>query len=127
VIVIGMDDIRIHVGHGAHITLNNVLYIPTATVRLISVQCLTRDSSVTVHFNNLDCWFTNSTGNTVIHGCLSNEKLYSLSLHSLTATHAYVVHSAPDIAMWHCGLGYANYQAVLDMINSSLIRLHHSN
>jgi hypothetical protein len=112
----------LRIGRGAHITLNNVLYIPTATVRLLSIRCLTLDSNVTAHFNGKSCWLMNSSGCTIIWGHLSNNKLYSLLLHSTSAAHAFTVHNAPDIATWHRRLGHANYRAVADMINHGLIQ-----
>ena len=38
VTAIGLGDIKLHIAHGAHIVLQNVLYIPNAAVRLISVS-----------------------------------------------------------------------------------------
>jgi hypothetical protein len=122
VTAIEIGEIRLLIGRGAHIMLRDVLYIPTATIRLISVRCLTLDSSVTAHFNELSCWLTNPAGNTIVRGHLSSNKLYSLSLNSLFAAHAFVIHNPPDIATWHRRLGHANYRAVTDMINHGLIQ-----
>jgi transposase InsO family protein len=121
VTAIGIGDIRLNIGRGDHITLHNALYIPEATVRLISVRCLALDSNVTAHFNGLSCWLTNTAGNTIIRGSLSNNKLYSLSLKSPLPAHVFIIHNSPDIATWHRRLGHANYRAVTDMITHGLI------
>jgi hypothetical protein len=44
VTAVGIGDVHICIGRGAHLNLKDVLYIPTATIRLISVRCLTCNS-----------------------------------------------------------------------------------
>jgi hypothetical protein len=61
VIAIGISDIQLCIEKGTQIMLQNVLYIPTATVRLISVRCLTQDSNATVHFNDSMCFKPSGT------------------------------------------------------------------
>ena len=122
VIAIGIGDIRLHISGTTFITLHNALLIPTATIRLISVQCLTQDSNLTAHFDGSSCWLTTPTGCTIIRGHLSTNKLYSLPLNSASTAHAFVIHSSPDIATWHRCLGHANYRAVADMITHGLIQ-----
>ena len=120
---IGLGDIKLRIVRGAHIILQNVLYIPNATVRLISVSTLARDSQVIAHFDEMTCWITNkSTGSTVARGSLLPKKnLYSLDLLSPHAEHALTISHAPDLGTWHRRLGHANYQAVKEMAKSDLI------
>ena len=100
---IGLGDIKLRIARGAHIILQNVLYIPNATVRLISVSTLARDSQVIAHFDEMTCWITNKlTGSTVARGSLLPKKnLYSLDLLSPHAEHALTISHAPDLGTWH--------------------------
>jgi hypothetical protein len=121
VTAIGIGDICLHIS-STQITLHNALLIPTATVRLISMRCLTLDSNFTTHFDGSSCWLTSLADHTIICGHLSSSKLYSFTLDSTPAIHAFVIHSPPDIATWHRRLGHANYRAVADMITHGLIQ-----
>ena len=120
---IGLGDIKLRIVCGAHIILQNVLFIPNATVRLISVSMLAHDSQIIAHFDEATCWITNkSTGATLAHGSLLPKKnLYSLDLLSPHAEHALTLSHSPDLATWHRRLGHANYHAVKEMAKSSLI------
>jgi hypothetical protein len=55
VMALGIGDIKLRIARGASILLKNVLYIPDSRVRLISVRCLTRDSSAIAHFSEAEC------------------------------------------------------------------------
>ena len=118
-----MGDIRLQIARGAMIILCDVLYIPNATVHLISVSALTRDSNAVTHFDNSSCWITNkSTGARIAQGPLhSNKRLYFLTLHAAFAEHTFAVHSVPNIITWHNCLGHANYQALQDMARKGTI------
>ncbi|HEV7736901.1 MAG TPA: hypothetical protein VGO47_05955, partial [Chlamydiales bacterium] len=123
VTAIGIGDVKLRIGRGAFILLKNVLYIPDSRVRLISVRCLTRDSNVTAHFTDSECWLThNSTGTVLVRGLLTpNKNLYSLRLSSTHAEHAFVTQSTPDLHTWHRRLGHTNYQAISEMVKNGLI------
>ena len=123
VTAIGLGDIKLHIAHGAHIVLQNVLYIPNAAVRLISVSTLARDSQAIAHFDEASCWITNkSTGGIIAcSSLLPTKNLYSLNLLSPHAEHAFTISHAPDLATWHRRLGHANYQAVREMAKNGLI------
>jgi hypothetical protein len=53
---VGIGSVRLPIAKGAHIQLDNVLYIPNATVHLISISSLCRDSQFTAHFDDTSCW-----------------------------------------------------------------------
>ena len=114
VFAVGIGLIRLKIAHSAWILLQDVLFIPAATVRLISVGAIARDSKVISHFDEDTCWLTSkSSGAVVARGnLLPKTRLYSLSLHSPQADHAYTVYRAPDLETWHRRLGHANYQCV---------------
>jgi len=86
-----------------HIILQNVLYIPNAAVRLISVSMLAHDSQAIAHFDKASCWITNkSTGGIIARGSLLPTKnLYTLNLLSPHAEHTFTISHAPDIVTWH--------------------------
>ena len=122
VTAIGLGDIKLWIACGVHIILKNVLFIPNAAVRLISISTLAHDSQAIAHFDNTSCCITNkSTGAIITHGSLLPTKnLYSLNLLSPHAKHAFTILHAPDIATWHRCLSHANYQAVQEMVKNGL-------
>ena len=123
VTAIGIGDIKLRIARGAHITLQNALYIPNATVRLISVSTLAYDNKAVAHFDEDTCWITNKSTNAIIaHGTLlPNKKLYSLDLISAQAEHALSAQHAPNLETLHRRLGHANYQTLRDMVNNGMI------
>ena len=120
---IGMGSIKLRVARGAYIILQNALYIPNATVRLISVSTLARDNQAVAHFDENSCWITNkSTSAIIARGTLlPNKNLYSLALHSIHAEHAFTTQHAPDLETLHRRLGHANYQTLKEMVSSGMI------
>ena len=124
VLATGIGDIKLHVGKGTHLKLEDVRYIPMATIHLISVRCLTQDSNTTIHFDKSTCWITNSSsGATIAHGhLLTHKNLYMLTLHSLRAEHAFLVYPTLTINTWHRHLRHANYQSIVDMKNSRFLQ-----
>ena len=121
---IGRGDIKLHIARGASIILRDALYIPNATVRLISIRCLARDSNIVAHFDDTKCWLTNkSTRALVTKGSLlPNKNLYTLDITSAHAEHALSVHAQPTIETWHHRLGHANFQTVSEMVRNGLIK-----
>ena len=60
--VIGIGSIPLIVAKGIHVTLDNVLFILGATVRLISVLVLTSALKCIAHFADSTCWVTSASG-----------------------------------------------------------------
>ena len=120
-------------------TLDNVLFAPASTVRLISVLTLNRSGRYTSHFDDKSFWLTNTSGATILRGHVhEGRKLYSLSLTSVKTVHKPVLpvhtkvnplqtaptnafHAArvPDIETWHRRLGHCNIGAIIDMARKS--------
>ena len=100
---IRLSDFKLRIARGAHIILQNVLYISNTIVRLISVSTLAHDSQVVAHFDEMTCWITNkSTSSAVARGSLLPKKnLYSLNLLSPHTEHALTISHAPDLGTWH--------------------------
>ena len=120
---IGMGSIKLHVVCSAYIILQNALYIPNATVHLISVSMLTCNNQAVAHFDKNSCWITNkSTSAIIAHGTLlPNKNLYSLALHSIHAEHAFTAQHTPDLKTLHRHLGHANHQTLKEMVSSGMI------
>ena len=91
---VGLGDIKLWIALGAHIILQNVLFIPNVTVQLILVSTLARDNQAVAHFNATTCWITSkSTGGIIACSSLFPKKnLYSLNLLSPHAKHTFTLH-----------------------------------
>lgn len=97
------------------ITLKDALYIPHATVHLVSVSALARFSGINSHFDHTGCWFTmRATGKTIACGMLSPPQfLYNINMpsahfisHTLAATYT------PNLEVWHRCLGHISYPSL---------------
>jgi transposase InsO family protein len=119
----GIGDVKLRVARGAYLVLKDVLFIPQATVRLISVGTLARDSNIVSHFGEDDCWFTNrSTGAVIARGTFLSSRLYSLNLHSAQAEHALSITSSPGLETWHRRLGHPSYQILQEMARKGMVK-----
>lgn len=111
-----IGDIRLRMLNDQTLLLSNALFVPNATVRLISVSVITRTAKAIIHFDDTSCWITCKASNTVLaRGTyLPSTQLYSINL----AQPAACAHSAiisPTAETWHRRLGHANHQVVEDM------------
>jgi Reverse transcriptase (RNA-dependent DNA polymerase)/GAG-pre-integrase domain len=124
IIAHGIGDIRIQVAKDTHLWLRNSLFIPNATVRLISVSSLTSDSNATVHFDHQKCWITDrSNGNTLASGVLlPDQRLYALNITPYQIDTAYPIIHIPSLDTWHRRLGHANFQTISDMARNGTIK-----
>ena len=119
----GIGDITIKVTKDTILLLKNSLYIPSATVCLISVSSVTRDSKVLIHFDDQSCWVTSkSTSTTITKGVLIPTKnLYALTTYEPKSHSAYSLSYSPDLSTWHRRLGHANFQAITAMARKGTI------
>jgi hypothetical protein len=125
---VGMGSIEICVASGAKISLTNVLFIPSSTVRLMSVSALNRSSNYTSHFNSHACWVTNHSGATILRGAISGMRnLYMINLPSACVAHSPSIPTAlytepkPDIETWHRHLGHVNVRSIVDMARGGAV------
>jgi len=114
----GIGTLRLVVAKGIHITLDNILFIPTATVRLISVSSLCAAHRCVASFDATSCWVQASSGTRMLSGTLTSRHLYALSGGQLSAEHAYLMQRLPTLQSWHRRLGHANYRSVYDLARS---------
>jgi hypothetical protein len=115
---IGIGTLRLVVAKGIHITLGHVLFIPAATVRLISMSSLCAAHRCVASFDATSCWVQAASGARMLSGTLTSRRLYALSGGQLSAEHAYLTQCLPDLQSWHRRLGHANYRAVYDLARS---------
>jgi len=99
----GVGDIKIQITKDAVLLLKDSLYIPNATVRLISVSSVTRHSKVQIHFDHQSCWITNklSTDAIATGVLIPSKNLYALTTYQSESNHAYSVSYPPDFSTWH--------------------------
>ena len=119
---VGMIELTMEVGHC--LMLHNALFVPSSSVRLISVLTLNRDSGTISCFDKKTCWILDKeTGATVAQGVVSTTwNLYQLSPftpcvvpppnNSDTTLYASQI---PDVKTWHCRLGHCNTCTIINM------------
>jgi hypothetical protein len=115
---IGVGTIRLIVAKGIHLTLDHVLFIPNATVRLLSVSAMCAAHRCIVSFDGTSCWVQARSGTRMLTGSLTSRKLYAISGGQLSADHAYIAHREPTLETWHKRLGHANYRSVYNLARS---------
>jgi hypothetical protein len=140
---IGIGTVEISISAGHNFKLENVLYVPSATVQLISVLTLNRSGRLTLHFNDNSFWLTNPSGTTILRGMeYENRKLYGLPLQSARTVHGKINASAnvaldpmlyqsptqahyasrkPDVKTWHRRLGHCSTETIIDMARRGAI------
>jgi len=115
---IGVGTICLVIAKGIHVTLDHVLFIPAATVRLLSVSALCTAHHCVASFDATSCWVQSHSGTHMLSGTLTSCKLYALSGGQLSAEHAYLVQHLPTLQSWHHRLGHVNYHVVYDLAHS---------
>jgi hypothetical protein len=89
---VGVGTLHLIIARGIHITLNNVLFIPAATVCLISVSALCAAHRCMASFDATNCWVQARSGIHMLSGTLTSRHLYTLSGGQLSVEHAYLAH-----------------------------------
>jgi transposase InsO family protein len=131
----GVGSIKLCSTSNHKVMLEDVLYIPTSTVRLISVLCLNRSGGYVSSFDSNSCWVTNKSGATVLRGVvLESRRLFGLSLHSPCVGHArppnatssaYYASRTPDLETWHWRLGHCGNDTIIDMAHKGAVQGMH--
>jgi hypothetical protein len=131
---VGIGSIRLKVAEGSIITLDNVLFIPSASARLISVSCLLDANSWHAVLTRDSTYIHNASGVTVATGSLHDGKrIYKLNLSKSLIEHlslsagneegaddVFIASHIPSIEMWHQRLGHANNHAVVQLASKNL-------
>src|SRR5882762_1701312 len=126
----GIGKIRLRVAKGLEITLDPALFVPEASVRLISVFILgSGPQKLISHFDGDGCWLTNKSGATVASGKISamGKHLYTLNMGTPLVEHSFIATRVPDIETWHLRLGHVNYKSIVEMSDNGMVKGMHVN
>jgi hypothetical protein len=124
----GIGKIRLLISKGIELVLDPALFVPEASVRLISVFVLgSGPQKLISHFDGDGCWLTNRSGTTVASGKISpmGKRLYTLDMGSPLVEHTMIATRVPDIETWHRRLGHVNYQSIVDMSDIGMVKGMH--
>jgi hypothetical protein len=96
---LGIGSIKLVVAKGSSILLENVLFIPTSTVRLISIACITDSLQCSVTFDSSSVTLKNRAGALFATGTrLPTRKLYHLDCTRLSTEHVFYT---ANLDTWH--------------------------
>jgi hypothetical protein len=114
---VGIGSIKLVIAKGTMITLENVLFIPASTVRLLSIACLTDSLQCTVSFDSSNVLLQKRSGSFIVSGSrLPAKNLYKLNCSKLLVEHAFIGQlCVPTLDTWHHRLGHTNNQSIYDM------------
>nr|GAT57284.1 predicted protein [Mycena chlorophos] len=102
-------------------TIRNVLYIPGATLRLLSVSRFCQDTGMQCYFDNAKTWITDSDGDVVCTGTLHSVRaLYQLDCTLVHPVHA-TVNTARSLDSWHRRFGHSHHQACADLFQTGAV------
>ena len=125
---IGMGVIELQTPSG-QLTLKDALYVPNASVRLISVFLL-GDAHYSTHFypRGGHCYISDYNNTIVARGkVLSNRKLFALSEFTVllpkpsSPSFAHYASRSPDVDTWHKRLGHCGPRTIIDMARSNVV------
>ena len=123
---IGMGTMELSMPSGQILALNNVLFVPAATVRLVSVVALNRDHQYITYFDSDACYVATKTGSIIARGTVSpTRNLYTLTIPSFETHTAQASHYAartPTVETWHRRLGHCNVRTVIDMARNNVAK-----
>lgn len=120
ILAMAIGQMHLCLANDSYLILDNTLYVPKATVRLLLVSSMAKKTEIFTTFGDTGATLFKKVTNTlVVSGTLLPMKnLYALNLHDKFALS---VHSFSSIIMWHHHLGHANYQTIIEMAKSGMI------
>jgi hypothetical protein len=129
----GVGSIELCIASNHKVVLDDVLYVPSSTVRLVSVFSLNRSGRYTTSFDSDACWVTNKAGATVLRGkVLEAHRLFGLTLHSPRVGHsppassntasAHYASRIPNLESWHRRLGHCNNDTIIKMARENVVQ-----
>ncbi|VDC03945.1 unnamed protein product [Peniophora sp. CBMAI 1063] len=128
---LGIGEVRIRVGRGAHLILKETLYVPQATIRLMSVGRMCDDGH-DAHFTSDSFNIRHiASGATIATGTRVNRRLYTLAgaisssvKHTNRPTHTTnepVAAAAVSLETWHKRLGHIGISAIKRMADRNMV------
>lgn len=96
----GIGSICLDIRGETYIIIDNALYIPNSTVRLLSISKLAKFSGISTMFNDTGVTLIDKTMKAIIatRTLIPRKDLYVLNNHQ---DHALSIHASPDIRTWH--------------------------
>jgi transposase InsO family protein len=130
---IGIGDVDLCIASGHKLSLKDVLYVPSCSTRLISVNALTCHGYNFVTFGSEECWVADKDNEVIVRGSLSSSsRLYTLNCSSARVSHpkakplatssALYAKRIPDIETWHRRLGHCNTRTIIDMARNKTVK-----
>jgi hypothetical protein len=116
---IGRGTIKLKCSKGNNLVLRDVLYIPQATLRLISVRRLA-DEDLRSAFNKTKFLIRNSSGKTITSRMRKGRELYSFDGAPMIIEHMHIARAIPNLETWHKQLGHINYAPIISMAKNRL-------
>jgi hypothetical protein len=132
---VGIGSIRLKLAKGSILVLHDVLFIPDASARLISVSRLLESTNWHAVITKASASLRNASGATMATGSLhAGRHIYKLDLHRAEVSRprvtnaeddstgsAFIASRVPSIDTWHRHLGHANNKSVLDLATKGLV------
>jgi hypothetical protein len=124
--VIGMGTMELLLSSDRVLKLENVLFVPAATIRLISVVTLNCDHQYITFFDPDACYVATKDRSIIMQGVVSpTHNLYTLTIASPNAAPSQTSHytaRTPNVETWHHRLGHCNICTILDMARTNIAK-----
>lgn len=135
VYAVGVGTMQLRTSTGTRMKLSRVLFVPNATVRLISVCSINNDGQNACYFDDKSCIIIDKAGNAVLTGtawrqrrlyilnCMANTVNQAKSESSIETTDssAFYATRTPDLETWHRRLGHCNNRTIIDMARGNVV------
>jgi transposase InsO family protein len=116
----GSGTIHVRCGKGRKLILRNALYVPEATLRLMSIVRLDNDGFQAT-FGDSRVAIKNRSGKVMAEGAKVGTDLYYISGNPKAGSEsAHIARAAPDLETWHKRLGHLNYSSIIKMAKSGM-------
>lgn len=106
---------------GSTLELHDILLVPKSTVWLLSVSKLAKSANIKTIFDENGAKLVQKPDrDTIATGTLvSNKNLYTIDL---LLDQALAIHAPANIQMWHKRLGHANYQVIMQLAWTGMVK-----
>jgi Pol polyprotein, beta-barrel domain/GAG-pre-integrase domain/gag-polypeptide of LTR copia-type len=117
---IGVGDVTMITQSGQLLSLRRVLYVPDATIRLISVGKLGDDSNYLSVFSKDQCRVYDQQKREILKGTRVNGGLYHVPITSSAQAYANLARAPASLETWHKRLGHINYPSIITMAKKGM-------
>ncbi|CCM06824.1 uncharacterized protein FIBRA_09127 [Fibroporia radiculosa] len=118
---LGIGRVSLSLPTGSTLALDDVLFVPQATVCLLSISALcSSPSQYCVVFDHTGVRVSLPSGSLIASGPITPSRLYALS-RLPTLDHTFLAVRRPSLVTWHHRLGHTNYRTLFDMSSAGLL------